>query len=338
MAKKTDDAALEKAFDGVIFTDLEFKDTGPTVIPTGFSVLDFTILKRGGIPIGKITEANGEPGTCKSILGYQIMASAQKLFPDRYVVLVDTEFVIRSKEDLEWLQMHGVDTSKERFKLIQENSAEDVYNAIMDIADDPKCSLIVLDSIGNMDVDQNMTGKRFEREKGKVKSDQPGVFAKVTQAAMKRLVRSLAHHRTTMFIINQKRDQLNAYAGAPASPGGNNYRHNRSVVLELRNVEKLERNDEIIGQVVKCKVSRSKVSAAGETDANTHLNFFFTGQDERVIFELYNAAVELGIIVKAGSWLKWGDKRWQGSERVFRELEDNEELRTELQSEIEKKR
>lgn len=338
MAKKTDDAALEKAFDGVIFTDIEFKDSGPTAIPTGFSVLDFAILKRGGIPIGKITEANGEPGTCKSILGYQVMASAQKVFKDRYVVLVDTEFVIRSKDDLEWLQLHGVDTSKERFKLIQENSAEDVYNAIMEIADDPKCALIVLDSIGNMDVDQNMTGKRFEREKGKVKSDQPGVFAKVTQAAMKRLVRSLAKHKTTMFIINQKRDQLNAYAGAAASPGGNNYRHNRSVVLELRNVEKLERNDEIIGQVVKCKVSRSKVSAAGETDANTHLNFFFTGQDERVIFELYNAAVELGIIVKAGAWLKWGERRWQGVERCFKELEDNEELRTELQQEIEKKR
>jgi recombination protein RecA len=324
---KSDDKILESALKSVKRINLTSLDDVDSVIPTGFGILDRTILKRGGLPRGKVVELVGKPGTCKSILLYKIIANAQRMFPDKYAVLVDTEFVFRNASDIEWLTLHGVDISEERLVLIQENTAEDTFDVLMEIATDPNCIVIGLDSLGNMEVAKNMEGQRFEKDKGKVKADMPGVFARVTQASFKRLTNLISHNGILFVTVNQVRDNLSLYGGgAFNSPGGNAYKHSRSVVIELYNVEAITQQEDIVGQVVKAKVSRSKISTAGVTPNGQHLNFWFTGADSQEIHEVYNHAVELGIIVKKGAWIRWeaADLRWQGQDKLLTALEDTE--------------
>lgn len=324
---KSDDKVLDNALKSVRRVNFATLDDLDSVIPTGFGILDRQILKRGGLPRGKVVELVGKPGTCKSILLYKVIANAQRLFPNKYVVLVDTEFVFKNASDREWLTLHGVDTSEERLVLIQENTAEDVFNALMEVATDPNCAMIGLDSLGNMEVSNNMEGTRFERDKGKMKSDMPGVFARVTQASFKRLTNLISKNNILFVAVNQVRDNLSLYGGGSFnSPGGNAYKHSRSVVIELYNVEAITQNDDIVGQVVKAKVSRSKVSTAGVTPNGQHLNFWFTGPDSQEVHEVYNRAVELGIIVKKGAWIRWeaADLRWQGQDKLLNALEDAE--------------
>lgn len=324
---KSDDKILDAALKSVKRVNLGSLDDTDSVIPTGFGVIDRQILKRGGLPRGKVVEFVGKPGTCKSLLLYKVLANAQQLFPDKFAVLVDTEFVFQTASDIEWLTLHGVDISEDRLVLIQENTAEDTFNAIMELADDPNCIAIGLDSLGNMEVSNNMDGTRFERDKGKIKADMPGVFARVTQSSFKRLTNLISKNRILMVTINQVRDNLSLYGGGSFnSPGGNAYKHSRSVVVELYNVEAITQGDDIVGQVVKAKVSRSKISTAGATQNGQHLNFWFTGGDAQEIHEVYNQAVELGIIVKKGAWIRWeaADLKWQGQEKLLHALEDDE--------------
>lgn len=324
---KSDDKILDAALKQVKRLNLDSLDNTDSVIPTGFGIIDRGILKRGGLPRGKVVEFVGKPGTCKSLLLYKVMANAQRLFPDKYVVLVDTEFVFQTADDIEWLTLHGVDISEDRLVLIQENTAEDTFNAMMDLAADPNCVMIGLDSLGNMEVSGNMEGTRFERDKGKVKADMPGVFARVTQSSFKRLTNLISKNRILMVTINQVRDNLSLYGGGGFnSPGGNAYKHARSVVIELYNVEPITQGDDVVGQVTKAKVSRSKISTAGATPNGQHLNFWFTGGDAQEIHETYNRAVELGIIVKKGAWIRWeaADLKWHGQEPLLNALEDDE--------------
>ena len=329
MSKKDNEALLE-AIKELDFNKLP--DSKSLVVPMGFPQIDDDIFKRGGLVRGKIYEIAGEPDTWKSVALYKIFANAQKAFSTGICVLVDTEFVVQSQQDLDWIASHGVDLT--RLKVIQGNTAEDIFNRMLEMASGDETILVLgLDSLGNMEVANNSSKKRFD-DKNKMKDDRVGVFAKVTGSAFKLLANTVAKNDILMVVVNQIRDNLNLYGGgAFTTPGGKAYKHNLSARIEFFKKEVIKKGDEPIGAVIKAVVRRSKISAAGQTGEDNHLQFFNAGQQFAEIYQLYNMAVEAGIIVKAGAWIKSEqlDRKWQGKEKLYAELEESEELRAEMQ-------
>jgi RecA/RadA recombinase len=126
-------------------------------INTGIYILNALLGKSiltGGVQSNRITVFAGESATGKSFLCYNIAREAQK---DGYTILyIDTEFAI----EMQNLQNYGLDTSKEKFKLIRTNVVEDIKIFLTRLLDDIKLKMddgftppkimIILDSIGNM--------------------------------------------------------------------------------------------------------------------------------------------------------------------------------------------
>ena len=334
MAKRDNDDAL---FGAMRELDLENLDRGPKAVSTGFPQLDKIL--NGGLPNGKISQFIGEPDTWKSGLNYQAMGNAQRLFPDKVAVLADTEFVIQSQDDLDWLASRGVITSKDRLEIIQGNTAEEIYNKLLEVSSRSDVCYIGIDSLGNMEVADNVNVKRFEKnDKNKTKDDRVGIFAKVTGASFKLLAGNVARNRICMVVVNQVRDNLSMYGGgAFNTPGGRAYKHNLSVSVELYRKETIKNGDDVIGAIIKAVVKRSKIGVAGQTNEENHLHFFNKGAAMSEVYNLYNQAVDAGIIVKAGAWFKSVelDKKWQGRDRVYAEIEESEDLRNRLKELIE---
>jgi len=335
--------ALKDLGDFGVVAGLEEAEKYPRVVPTTFAVMDFDLLKLGGLPYGKVVEIYGEPGTCKSMWGYQILGAAQKQ-DKRMVALVDTEYAIQSKDDWNWVKQNGVDIDAKRFRVVQDNSAETTFNQLLTLAESGLFSVIMIDSLGNMEPEDNMSGTRFETDKktGKVKSNRPGTMASVTTTAIHRLQKALRNNHTLLLVINQVRDNMNPYSNEKwSTPGGRSFKHSRSVAIELVKLPDIKVGGNVEGHKIKAKVKRSRQCPPGETDDGTHLEFYLSGGNEkRELFEVYNSAVLLGFIVKKGAWIKCDslELRWQGQEKALAEIGSNPDLLDKLKGMIGDKR
>lgn len=303
-------------------------------IPTGFPAIDYDLLDKGGLPLGKLIEIYGNPDSFKSLLLYRTLASALK-HDKRNVAIIDTE----NRIDLDWIVKQGLDYTNGRIKIYQTNIAEDVFNIAIDCLASGEFSFIGLDSIGNVEAKQFMTGTRFIKD-GKdknagYKADQMCVGARLTGSAAKRMAYEAGNHNTSLIAINQVRDNLNAYAAnMDNTPGGRIWKFNRSLAIKLSAIGPIKIGDEVVGGIVKAEVKRSKYSPVGRvtTDKN-HLNIFLEGGEVEESYKLFDEAIALGVIVKKGMWFVWRDIKWQGKEKALKAMNDPE-IQTEVQADI----
>jgi len=54
------------------------------------------------------------------------------------------------------------------------------------------------------------------------------------------------------------------------------------------------------------------------------------------VYDLYNEAIWLGVIEKRGSWLIWGDEKFQGVATIYGELRKDDEIRNKLRKDVKK--
>lgn len=293
-------------------------------IPTGFASLDYTILKRGGLPMGRLVQLAGPYSSGKSLLSYRIVANAQKMDP-RSCGIIDAEFTA----DPDWIASQGVDLK--RLEVKQVNVAEDVYDHAISWLESKRFSVVVIDSIGNLEVADRMEGKRFTLDKtGKRKNDQPGVFEKVTTSAVKRLAAAAYRSNTLLVGVNQIRSSFALYGDPQETPGGHAWKHNLSVDIRMRPIKPIEISGEEVGIVVRARVKKSKISAGGCTDNDNDLKFYFdvSHGGKGIVYDVWDTAVRSGVVVRKGAWYVWegGERRWQGQEKACSELSDDSEL------------
>lgn len=307
------------------------------VVPTGFPGIDNDILKIGGLPLGKIVEISGPPEVGKSFLAYQILTQAQRRYPDKWVALIDTEFVVDRRVGLKWVEKQGVNLAK--FALVASSVAEEVFNTFIAMVESGKFSVVVLDSLGNTEAGQFMAGSRFQKDAktGAYKTDQIGVLAKIIGNSTKRLVTAAANTKTLLVIINQVRDNMNVmYGPKHRTPGGNVFKHNRSIGIELVKLDTLKRGESIEGQVVRAHVRRSKVSTAGSTSSSNDLRFYFGdgAQDRAGVSAVVDRAIELGVIGKKGAWMVFGQKKFMGLGKLLDALSTDPDLLLAMEQEV----
>jgi len=96
-------------------TPVKYTDTGIYLLNALFTT---DIFK--GIPSNRIIALAGAEGVGKSFLCYNIAREAQR--DNGYVIFIDTEYSI----EIEKLKPFGIDTSKDKFKLIRSNVIEDI--------------------------------------------------------------------------------------------------------------------------------------------------------------------------------------------------------------------
>lgn len=292
----------------------------------------------GGIPVGKITEFFGEEHGGKTTTALDIIANYQQSDDDRAVLYVDAENTL----DVEWARKLGVDVDKLIVFKPTSQSAEEIFQFILNAIDTGEIGLWVLDSIGALASAQ-------ELEKTMEEKTYAGISGPLTVFGRK--VEMLMHrHQCTGIGINQIRDDLGAmWAGAVKTPGGKGWKHYCAVRMQFSKGKYIDEDGNDLnskaespaGNYVLMSMVKNKSCPPTRRTGFYTLNYEF-GID--YLKDLVEVAMKYGVIDKSGAWysivdLSTGEliAKLQGMANVYKYLEnpDNESALTLIEDYIE---
>lgn len=158
--------------------------------------------------------------------------------------------------------------------------------------------------------------------------------------ALRKLTPVVSKSNCIVIFINQLREKVGIMFGNPeTTSGGRALKFYSSIRMEVRRIESIKENGEIVGNRIRIKIVKNKV-APPFTEAETAI-YFNRGLD--LYGELVDLAVSSGLIIKAGAWYTEAETdketplRWQGSASLRNYLIENPEYAENLKTLIKKK-
>lgn len=249
----------------------------------------------GGLPKGKFIEFYGEEHGGKTTTAMDSVANFQNSDDERAVLWVDCEHTF----DSVWATKIGVDVDSLIICDPDTQSAEEIFQIILDSVATGEVGLVVIDSLGIMvsqqALDKDMTEKTYA-----------GISKALTDFCGKG-VGLFNKYKCTLIGINQERDDFTSMFGGKKTTGGKAWKHDCSVRLEFRmgnyideKGNKLTRGAESpAGNIVQVTMKKNK------TCPPTRRTGFYTlryldGID--YIADLVEVALKYGIITQKGAW------------------------------------
>ncbi len=288
------------------------------VIPTGSIALDIA-LGIGGLPRGRVVEIYGPESSGKTTVALHAIANAQKA--GGIAAFIDAEHAL----DPDYAQKLGVDT--DGLLVSQPDTGEQALEIADMLIRSNALDIIVIDSVAAL-------VPRAEIE-GEMGDSHVGLQARLMSQALRKLTGALHNSKTTAIFINQLREKIGVMFGSPeTTSGGKALKFYASVRLDVRRIETLKDGQEAVGNRVRVKVVKNKVSPPFR-QAEMDL-MFGTGISREG--GLIDVGVEQGFVRKAGAWYTYeGDQLGQGKENARAFLRDNPDLADELEKRIKEK-
>ena len=167
---------------------------------------------------------------------------------------------------------------------------------------------------------------------GEMGASKMGLQARLMSQALRKLTAAIAKTNCICIFITQLREKIGVMFGNPeTTTGGNALKFYSSVRLDIRRSSQLKEGTESIGNRVRVKVVKNKVSPPFRI---AEFDIMF-GEGISHAGEVLDLAVELDIIKKAGSWFSYGgSKLGQGRDTVKNILRDNPELMQEVETKV----
>ena len=287
-------------------------------IPTGSLALDVA-LGIGGVPRGRIVEIYGPESSGKTTLSLEILAEAQAL--GGVVAFIDAEHAL----DPGYAARVGVDIDE--VLISQPDSGEQALEICDMLVKSGAIDVGVIDSVAAL-------VPRAEIE-GEIGEATVGAQARLMSQALRKLAGSLSKSNTTCIFINQIREKIGVFYGNPeTTPGGRALRFFASVRLEIRRVDSIKRDGEVIGNRVRVKVVKNKV-APPFRQAEFDIMYGTGISKEGSVLDM---AVDCDIVSKMGPWYSYGTERLgQGREAAKEYLRTNPELLDEIDTKVRQK-
>ena len=283
-------------------------------LSTGSLALDLA-LGIGGIPKGRIIEIYGPEASGKTTLALHAVASAQKAGGD--AAYIDVEHALEPA----YARALGVDIDS--LLISQPDTGEQALDIAESLVRSGAVDVVVVDSVAALI-------PRVELE-GEVGDTVVGALARLMSQAMRRLAGAIAKNNCTVIFINQLRQKIGVMYGNPeTTPGGLALKYYASVRIDVRRIETLKVNGEMVGNRTRAKVVKNKV-APPFREAEFDIMY---GEGISKIGEIVDLGVKLEIIDKAGAWFTVGGNRIQGRDGVKQYLADNPEVCDKIEQEI----
>jgi recombination protein RecA len=288
---------------------------GIQAISTGSLTLDIA-TGIGGLPRGRVVEIYGPESSGKTTLALNAVAQAQAA--GGTAAFIDAEHAL----DVHYAKRIGVNI--EDLLISQPDTGEQALEVTEYLVRSGALDIIVIDSVAAL-----VPKAEIEGDMG---DSLPGLQARLMSQALRKLTASISKSNTTVVFINQIRMKIGVMFGSPeTTTGGNALKFYSSMRLDIRKIENIKDNQEIIGGRVRVKVVKNKMAPPfkqAEYDIFFNLGISREG-------EVVDLGVEKNIIEKSGAWYSYGGNRiGQGRENVKEFLKVNPSVAAEIQDKI----
>ena len=309
---------IEKQFGkGSVMKLGDFKALNIEAIPTGALGLDIA-LGIGGIPKGRIIEVFGPESSGKTTLALHMIAEAQK--QGGVAAFIDAEHAL----DPVYAKHLGVDI--DNLIVSQPDTGEQALEIAEALVRSGAVDIIVVDSVAALVPKAEIDGDMGDAH--------VGLQARLMSQALRKLAGVINKSNSCIVFINQLREKVGIMFGNPeTTPGGRALKFYSSVRLDIRKVENIKQDGEVIGSRARVKVVKNKV-APPFREAEFDIIY---GQGISKSGNILDIGINLGLVEKSGSWFGYnGDRIGQGRENAKKYLEDNPKVMEELEEKIRK--
>jgi recombination protein RecA len=285
------------------------------IIPTGALSLDIA-LGIGGVPRGRIVEVFGPESSGKTTVALHMIAEAQKLGGE--AAFIDAEHAL----DPGYARKLGVDI--DNLIVSQPDTGEQALEIAEALIRSGAIDIVVIDSVAALVPKAEIDGDMGDSH--------VGLQARLMSQALRKLAGVLSKSNTAAIFINQLREKVGIMFGNPeVTPGGRALKFYSSVRLDVRKIESIKVNNEVIGNRTKVKVVKNKV-APPFREAEFDIVY---GEGISREGNILDIGVNLNIVEKAGAWFSYsGTRIGQGRDNVKQYLKENPDMCNEIEKKI----
>ena len=284
-------------------------------IPTGSLSLDLA-LGLGGVPRGRIVEIYGPESSCKTTVTLHMVAEVQKL--GGIAGFIDAEHAL----DPAYARKIGVDV--DNLYISQPDNGEQALEIAETMVRSGAIDIVVVDSVAALVPKAEIDGEMGDAH--------VGLQARLMSQALRKLTAVISKSNCVVIFINQLREKVGVMFGNPeTTTGGRALKFYSSVRMDIRRIEAIKMNGEVVGNRTRVKVVKNKI-APPFREAEFDIMF---GQGISREGDILDLAANVDIIVKSGAWYSYnGNKIGQGRENAKNYLRENPQIMEEVAAKV----
>ena len=265
---------------------------------------------------GSVMKLGDYKSSGKTTLALHAVAEAQKMGGE--AAFIDAEHAL----DPSYAKKIGVDV--DNLIVSQPDTGEQALEIAEALIRSGAIDIIVVDSVAALVPKAEIDGDMGDAH--------VGLQARLMSQALRKLAGTINKTNATIIFINQLREKVGIMFGNPeTTAGGRALKYYASVRMDIRRIEAIKQDGEVVGNRTRVKVVKNKV-APPFREAEFDIVYGKGISKEGSVLDL---AVNLDIIEKSGSWFSYnGEKIGQGRENVKRQLAENPKFMAEIEKKV----
>lgn len=284
-------------------------------IPTGSLSLDVA-LGLGGVPRGRVVEIYGPESSGKTTVALHMVAEVQKR--GGIAGFIDAEHAL----DPVYAKNIGVDI--DNLYISQPDNGEQALEITETMVRSGAVDIVIVDSVAALVPKAEIDGDMGDSH--------VGLQARLMSQALRKLTAVISKSNCIVIFINQLREKVGVMFGSPeTTTGGRALKFYSSIRLDVRRIEALKQNGEVVGNRTRIKVVKNKIAPPFK-EAEFDIMF---GQGISKEGDILDLASNVGIVNKSGAWYAYNNEKiGQGRENTKKFLKENPEICAEVEEKV----